>query len=119
MKIVNDSEIQEREEKKVQTIWTAFKSGEIEVFDRYTESKIHCKYVLNSQGYSVFKVPDEQNKYAKIIFTSINIMKKENINDTKFYPINVDALKEEIITRFEKFNIVLVISELYIGPDIP
>jgi len=118
MKLVEDFKIKEREEKKLKTIYAAFKKGDIEVFDLVSESKIDCKYVLNYQGQSVFQA-ESNLEFSKIIFCSINIMKKENINDTDFYPINVDAVKDDITRRFEKFNIILVINDLNIGPDIP
>ena len=118
MSIIKDPKIRDREEKKLQTIFTAFKNGTINVFDRYTESQILCKYVLNYQGHSIFD-PEGLIRHAKILFCTINLMKNDSINDTNFYPIKVDAVKDEIIARFEKFNIVLVISDLWIGPDIP
>ena len=40
MSIIQDPKIRDREEKKLQTIFTAFKNGTINVFDRYTESQI-------------------------------------------------------------------------------
>jgi hypothetical protein len=118
MSRIEDPKILEREEKKLQTIFTAFKNGTINVFDRYTESQIICKYVLNHIGQSVLK-PSSMYGHAKILYCNMNLMKNDNINDTNFYPINVDAVKDEIAARFEKFDVLLIISELYIGPDIP